>query len=397
MALFAPAALAVMLPVASLVIPSQLILRKLAGVAHNTYSPPVTSCSPSIPPSPSPGTPLSILTYNIAGLSTHVNINPPVARLREFFVRLAAAPNSPDVVAFQESFSPTVSALIKEHLSAAYPHMLLDAISIPPTLPGWGPILSMNSGLVVVSKHPIKFAQARAFTGSCGADYHSNKGCVAVGIEAPGSGATIIVYTSHTQSDPTMDPLWWFDFSTFPSPARKAAEVKESQIRELGAFVATIQAAHPGCPGFLVGDLNVVGEELSPPDADSHVVAAQTNKHRQMMEMLREACPGIELEDCFRAAHPLSPDSMPLDEVGVTFSGSGNADCDLGCFQRLDYAISVSPSGGGKAADVEDIRVLDMRWDEVPLEDELDGKVGRSGERVKCFSDHAALLLKAKY
>ena len=199
--LLSPLALSLLVVIAPVIISTQLLIRKIKHANTKPTEPLITltaSTAAKCQAQTEERETLNVMTYNIAGLAPHVNVNPPIGRIREFFVRLSESEDLPDVICFQESFAPQVSAMIKQYLGAAFPHMVINPIASPPTIPLFGPLLVMNSGLAILSKHPITFTRAIAYKNSCGADFHANKGAMAVGIE-PREGMEVVVFTTHMQ------------------------------------------------------------------------------------------------------------------------------------------------------------------------------------------------------
>lgn len=165
----------------------------------------------------------------------------------------------PDVICFQESFSSRVSNRIIGKTLTSYPYKVIEPIPIPPSLPLLGNTLQMNSGLCIVSKFPITSCTAKAYGTSCGADYQANKGVICATLDV-GGGRTVKVVTTHMQSDPCNDPLWWCT----SKPYESARDVKAEQLGVLSSVASKALEEgkkEKGFKGVLVcGDLNVPGE-----------------------------------------------------------------------------------------------------------------------------------------
>jgi len=89
------------------------------------------------------------------------------------------------------------------------------------------------------------------------------------------------------QADPGNDPLWWFDFSTYPKPKQCAVKTKAKQLQTLGTFMRETLEEHPGATGMLCGDLNVEGETLDWVGGvgGTTVKAVESDEHKNMMRV----------------------------------------------------------------------------------------------------------------
>ena len=228
----------------------------------------------------------------------------------------------PDIICFQEAFSPHVSQKIIKKTLVSYPYKVVEPLPIPPSLPLIGPTLQMNSGLCIVSKYPIIWADAMSYgSDACGADFQANKGCVGVGIEV--NGKEIAVFTSHLQSDPCNDPLWWC-VKDAAATARKIKQVRERamecilsplfhsnslrspqiQLKKFANFFQTKIDLRKGSKDFagalVCGDLNVVGEEVTVDRSTSKTMIKQKEhaEYRKMLDKFNSS--GEPLVDCFR-------------------------------------------------------------------------------------------------
>ena len=180
------------------------------------------------PPSP-PAKDLKVLTYNLAGLPPHLNINPPRRRCSLLASKILRCDLDVDVLCFQEAFDDVVKDDIIERLKDHYPHVIRKPIShlgIHWSL--GGNYLAQDSGLFLLSKRPFLWAEAREFgSEALGADYCSQKGVLGVGIDL-GNGNSALVFTTHLQANPGMDPFWWPVINGF----EKSKRARRMQVRK---------------------------------------------------------------------------------------------------------------------------------------------------------------------
>jgi len=365
---------------------------------------------------------ISIMTYNIAGLSPHINVNPPNRRLKEYCDRLSETPPEllPTVICFQESFHPYVSRnIIKNSLSSIYPYMVLQPLPPRPAVPGFSRYLEMDSGLAILSRLPITWARAQPFGVAVGADKQANKGVVAVGVRVRGGAGNkeeeeedeqeLCLVTTHLQSDPTNDPLWWFVRDKFNA----ARSVKVKQINAMRSFIAsTLEGKDKVVGTVLCGDLNVKGEELEVLGraGDTMVKAGKCEEYEGMMESFNRGREGDDrFVDSYRFVKPLTyGEAYDVLHVGVTIDGERNIDNGGDDdFQRLDFILT---SG---MVECLDAKVLYNMWEDLRRDDYVTyGEEETEGENVrrvlkaekcfvskkrpersgKCFSDHSGVI-----
>ncbi|GMI01329.1 hypothetical protein TrST_g11749 [Triparma strigata] len=358
-----------------------------------------SSYDPTLSSSPAS---FSLLTYNIAGLSPHINVNPPFRRLQEYCTRLEESSSSkqPDIICFQEAFSPHVSQKIIKKALVSYPYKVVEPLPIPPSLPLIGPTLQMNSGLCIVSKYPIIWADAMSYgSDACGADFQANKGCVGVGIEV--NGKEIAVFTSHLQSDPCNDPLWW----CVKDAAATARKIKQIQLKKFANFFQTKIDLRKGSKDFagalVCGDLNVVGEEVTVDRSTSKTMIKQKEhaEYRKMLDKFNSS--GEPLVDCFRQQHPLKSGLLTVEEAGLTINGERNLDPNDYEMFRLDYVFMLGSGFKCVGAKVEEYPWTDVYGDSngnrIKSEDGMGAVEAQELKRAKCFSDHSAVLAKFQF
>lgn len=201
---------------------------------------------------------LSVLTYNLEGLSWPARTG-RAAKLAEIGKRLAAmqaAGTAPDVVLFQEMFSPAAKRAVA---ASAYPAIVpgpgrttspkaandpMPGKSKP--LKGEVGIRLLGGGLAIASRYPTIDTASEAYgrRACAGFDCLANKGVMLARIHLPGVPVPVDLYNTHMN-------------------ARGASGVKEARDREAHArqalaasdFIARTEvAAHPLIFG---GDFNM--------------------------------------------------------------------------------------------------------------------------------------------
>jgi endonuclease/exonuclease/phosphatase family metal-dependent hydrolase len=96
-----------------------------------------------------------------------------------------------DVLCLQETFIKRVERRLKTDLEAHYPYFA--------NLPVYKkPLKAVNSGIVVMSKHPIRFAHGILYDEATGIDKTGQKGALLVEIEV--NGKPVQVVSTHLQS-----------------------------------------------------------------------------------------------------------------------------------------------------------------------------------------------------
>jgi hypothetical protein len=179
--------------------------------------------------------------------------------------------------------------------------MVLQPLPPRPAVPGFSKLLEMDSGLCIVSSLPIIWARSCPYEPSCGADNQANKGVVAVGVGV-GGGREICVTTSHLQSDPCNDPLWWFTYNKY----ERAVKIKAKQLESMAEFVRECLRERKGegknvVGQVLCGDLNVWGEDLEVTEkADGKETKVRVRESQECKLMMGALNKGREGEDVFK-------------------------------------------------------------------------------------------------
>jgi len=204
---------------------------------------------------------LDVLTYNIEGLQWPArsgrarSLRAIGAKLRA----LRAAGDAPDVVLFQEVFSP---AAVRSVVDTGYPSIASgpsrrrrSVYSIDAALPGRPRptkgeqgLRLMTSGLVIASRYPITQTVSDAYSrkACAGFDCLSNKGVVLATVAIPGVPEPIALANTHMNARA----------ASRVAPGRNLA-AHRAQALELEAFLADRPA--PDSPIILGGDFNMRG------------------------------------------------------------------------------------------------------------------------------------------
>lgn len=237
-----------------------LLLAALAGPAlaqpepHGAPAPPTVWLSPD---GKTAHLSLRVLTYNIEGLAWPIKVgrDPQLAEIGRRLAALREAGEGPDVVLFQEVFSPAAARALRdtgypERVRGPSPWKRRD-LPANPGPPGrqWrkgelGFALT-SSGLAVASRFPIAAHKAEPFSrGACaGLDCLSNKGALFVRLSIPGVPEPVELFDSHLNS------------SRHARVSRsRALLAHRAESQELADFIA---ARHtPDAPMVLAGDFN---------------------------------------------------------------------------------------------------------------------------------------------
>jgi endonuclease/exonuclease/phosphatase family metal-dependent hydrolase len=131
-----------------------------------------------------------------------------------------------DIILFQEAFGKTSRKLLREALGGAFPH------EIQPRNNG----KTVNSGLWVLSKHPIKRSEFIFFDNCLVSDCQSSKGAVLIEVEMDGQLYQIV--STHVQAE----------------DGKKFADVRNGQFAMMNDLLKT--NAKDRVPQFVLGDLN---------------------------------------------------------------------------------------------------------------------------------------------
>jgi endonuclease/exonuclease/phosphatase family metal-dependent hydrolase len=139
---------------------------------------------------------LHVMSYNIKGLPGFLTSgeykSERYGAIGKLLAERAAMGDAPDVVLIQEAFSENTRALLK---AARYPHLAQG-----PEYKTW---LGLNSGLYILSRHPIVAKATREFKSypNCsGWDCFANKGVQFARILVPGLPRPLDLFNTHLQA-----------------------------------------------------------------------------------------------------------------------------------------------------------------------------------------------------
>jgi endonuclease/exonuclease/phosphatase family metal-dependent hydrolase len=142
------------------------------------------------------GLKLHVMSYNIKGLPGFLTSgeykSERYGTIGKLLAERAAKGDAPDVVLIQEAFSENTRALLK---AARYPHLAQG-----PEYKTW---LGLNSGLYILSRHPIVAKATREFKSypNCsGWDCFANKGVQFARILVPGLPRPLDLFNTHLQA-----------------------------------------------------------------------------------------------------------------------------------------------------------------------------------------------------
>lgn len=200
----------------------------LAALLAFSAAAPTVRSAPSAPAAaagePARTAELDVLSYNIKGLPLITDLD-RLARIGEILAERRRRGDEPDVVVLQEAF---VRESARVRRLAGYPYALRGP-------DGGGPFAN-DSGLEVLSNHPIVTRYERALNDCAFPECWIRKAVVGVELELPGVPGPIQVFTTHLQADTRNEP------------------VRRNQIDDLAVFLRRIPfGAHPA---IFAGDFN---------------------------------------------------------------------------------------------------------------------------------------------
>jgi endonuclease/exonuclease/phosphatase family metal-dependent hydrolase len=208
-----------------------------------------------------PKTRLRVLLYNVWNLPSYLTDGNSRARAFKIAEHLAAGDY--DVIVLNEAFV-NKDALVSQ-LAESHPHR-----------EGLGSkwYTAFDSGLLVLSRHPIVRSAAEHYALRRGVDFWAAKGVVFACIQTP--SGLVNVYGTHMQAG--------------AAPSHQAARM--SQSKELAAFI--LRTAEPGRPIVACGDMNM-GRTLDATFAhhSGHYVSAEDAKARHEAYVLLLASAGL--------------------------------------------------------------------------------------------------------
>jgi endonuclease/exonuclease/phosphatase family metal-dependent hydrolase len=130
--------------------------------------------------------------------------------IRDVIKRLHQQGNSPDIIVLQEAFDIPVIENFIAKLKNIYPHSRFDSRSGRFTLVGGIQVpIGTNSGLVILSKFPLKKTMLKDFECFLGEGAFARKGLLGAQLEV--NGRTVYVFTTHLQAGVGSEPFKWFE------------------------------------------------------------------------------------------------------------------------------------------------------------------------------------------
>ena len=204
---------------------------------------------------------LRVLLYNVWNLPSYLTDGNSRARAFKIAERLSACRY--DVIVLNEAFV-NKDALVSQ-LSESHPHR---------ERLGRQWYTAFDSGLLVLSRHPIVRSAAEHYSLRRGVDFWAAKGVVFACIKTP--SGLVNVYGTHMQAG--------------AAPSHQRARMSQSE--QLASFI--LRTAEPGRPIIACGDMNM-GRTLDPTFAhhSGHYVSAEDAKARHEAYVLLLARSGL--------------------------------------------------------------------------------------------------------
>ena len=183
---------------------------------------------------------LKLLTWNVFMLPKPINFSKQVERTHLIAAELKKTDY--DIILLQEAFIARFRNSVAHELKDQYPFTA--------HLPRSARFKHfLNSGLMILSKHPIEIVGHHYYNHCTHSDCFSAKGVLLVEATLP-TGKKVQIATSHLQA--------WND--------QKAMEVRKFQIEEVNDLLKTY--ARTGVPQIFAGDFNIDGKlDVEYPDA----------------------------------------------------------------------------------------------------------------------------------
>ncbi|MCS7085621.1 MAG: sphingomyelin phosphodiesterase [Bacteroidia bacterium] len=174
-----------------------------------------------------PGDTLRILSWNIYMLPKPLITG---QYLRTPKIIQALKRSRYDVLCLQEAFIKKIERRLKTELETEYPYFA--------NLPVYSkPLKFVNSGLAILSRHPIRFAYGIVYDEAKGIDKTSQKGALLVEIEVDGKPVQVVC--THLQS----------------GSGARSQRIRDRQYLQL--YERLLQPfERPGVPQILAGDMN---------------------------------------------------------------------------------------------------------------------------------------------
>lgn len=199
--------------------------------------------------------PRSVLFYNTALIgidvdSDHVDWPAYKGRGRvaqRKAVARAVLESGADVVVLAEMMVDQDRAAMKSALKSTYPH----SADGPDEHDGLLGVEEEDSGLLVLSRHPIREVRTTIFRSCCGVDCLANKGAVMVRVD-PNNGSEFCVIGTHLQNGTATSCPEPFEGAGVGSGAKGK---REAQLRHLDSWILGIRDLD--LPVIVVGDFNI--------------------------------------------------------------------------------------------------------------------------------------------
>ncbi|MGV9870343.1 endonuclease/exonuclease/phosphatase family protein [Rhodococcus koreensis] len=162
----------------------------------------------------------------------------------------AVSHSKADVVVLAEMMGNQERAQLVKAVKATFPH----SAKGPDEPDGFLGLEEEDSGLLVVSRHPIKEVRTTIFRSCCGVDCLANKGAVMVRV-SPSDGPEFCVVGTHLQNGNASDCSWPTDAGVGSGARGK----REKQLGHLDSWILAVRDLD--LPVIIVGDFNIDANE----------------------------------------------------------------------------------------------------------------------------------------
>lgn len=252
---------------------------------------------------------MKLLSWNIWDIPTAPAREPRLKGIVRALKAMAADPEGPDVALLQEVWSarrrPVLRPLFAHVAEAeAYWRVPLNWIAGPVE---WarGRYLTIDSGLMTLSRHPVKTVRRYRYRAGRSP---ARKSALAALIAAPGLGDVWVVNTHLCAAYP----------HTTNTPTRAA------HLAELGGFVKTLE----GAPVIVGGDFNVAPPSVGPMPAWSHDPALWPGAVADALPGFAEAPEAAEALTYTATQNPWADPREGDNRLDYIFAGPGLAISD---------------------------------------------------------------------
>lgn len=186
---------------------------------------------------------LKILTLNVTALKWPLGLNNREKRMKNIAKKILLMESQPDVVCFQELFSPIAKETLTKLLKIDYPHYYIDPA-------GDKYFIGVNSGLAIFSKHTITKKDIHYYELYRGEENFAKKGVMGVQIYLPETKPTFI-FTTHIQTGGEL-----CIFKPFNKTTMQEKYIKVKQMTEAKRFIDSF-VSDPNSNVFITGDFNI--------------------------------------------------------------------------------------------------------------------------------------------